>query len=185
MRRVERDDAGDPVRIAHGRFPDDIAAPVVADDDRLVDLEMVEEADDVAGQTVDGIVLDRRRTVAFAVAALVERDRAKARLVQPLDLATPGEGDLGKAVAEHERHRIVARSRIVKGQPDAVRARELKGRHLHHRDRPRPSSSLGARFMFAQVFFRDLADRGFRQFVADLRRADHLMLAEPVFQERL
>ena len=53
VRRVERDDAGDPVRIAHGRLPHDIAAPVVADDDRLVDPKMVEDSDDVAGQTVD------------------------------------------------------------------------------------------------------------------------------------
>ena len=130
MRRVERDDAGDTVRIAHGRLPHDIAAPVVADDDRLVDPKMVEDSDDVAGQTVDGIGLDLRRTVARAVAPLVERDGAKTGLAQSLNLATPGEGDLRKAVAEHKRGRIVARPRIVEGQPDAVGLRELKGERL-------------------------------------------------------
>jgi hypothetical protein len=106
----------------------------VADDDRLVDPEMVEEPDEIGGEAVNGIGLDLWRTVARAVAPLVERDGTKSGFAQPLDLAAPGEGDFRKAVAEHERGRIVLRPRIVEGQPDAVRRSELKGRHLHHRE---------------------------------------------------
>jgi hypothetical protein len=54
-------------------LPDDKAAPVVADEDCLVDLEMVEQSDEVAGQMLHVVGLDRLGPVGRAIAALIRR----------------------------------------------------------------------------------------------------------------
>ena len=59
--------------------PHDQAAPVVADEDRALDAERVEQADQVAGQVMDVVGGDLGRPLAVAVAALVGREHAEAR----------------------------------------------------------------------------------------------------------
>jgi hypothetical protein len=59
MRRIHADHAGDAVAMPQRHLPDDEAAPVVADEDRLVDLEMIEQCDEIAGEMLDAVVLDR------------------------------------------------------------------------------------------------------------------------------
>ena len=69
---------GDAVEMPQRHLPDDDAAPVVADEDRLLDAEMVEQADEVAGQMLDVVGLDGVRPVGRAIAALVRRDHPEA-----------------------------------------------------------------------------------------------------------
>ena len=71
MRRVDADHAGDAVDMPQRHLPDNKAAPVVADEDRLVDLQMVEQADQIAGQVLDVVGLDRFGPIGRAIAALV------------------------------------------------------------------------------------------------------------------
>jgi hypothetical protein len=83
-------------------LPDDQAAPVVAAEHRLVDAQMVQQPDQVAGQVGHVVVLDRLGTVGQAVAALVGHDHPAAGRRQGRDLPAPGIRELGKAVAQHD-----------------------------------------------------------------------------------
>jgi hypothetical protein len=56
----------------------------MADEDRLVDLEMIEQTDEIAGQMLHVVVLDRLGPVARTIAALVRRDDADAGLAHAL-----------------------------------------------------------------------------------------------------
>ncbi len=76
--RVDADHAGDAIDMAQRHLPDDKAAPVVADEDRLVDLEMIEQADEIAGQVLDVVGFDGFGPVGRAVAALIRRDHPNA-----------------------------------------------------------------------------------------------------------
>ena len=82
VRGVDADNAGDAIDMPQRHLPDDEAAPVVADEDRLVDLEMIEQADEIAGQMLDVIGLDRLRPVGRAIAALIRRDHPDAGFAQ-------------------------------------------------------------------------------------------------------
>ena len=84
MRRIDADDAGDAVAMPKRHLPDDEAAPVVADENRLVDLQMIEQTDEIAGQMLEIVGLDRFRPVGRAIAALVRRDHANAGLANAL-----------------------------------------------------------------------------------------------------
>ena len=132
MRRVDADHAGDAVEMAQRHLPDDEAAPVVADEDRLVDLEMIEQPDEIAGQMLHVVGLDRLGPVGRAIAALVRRDHADAGLAQRLDLVTPGKRHLRPAVAEHHRRRVGLRPRLVVAHANTVRLGELQRRHFDH-----------------------------------------------------
>jgi hypothetical protein len=44
--------------MAQRHLPDDEAAPVVTDEDRLVDFEMIEQRDEIAGQMFKVVILD-------------------------------------------------------------------------------------------------------------------------------
>jgi hypothetical protein len=132
VRRIDPDDAGDAGDVAQRHLPDDEAAPIVTDKNSLLDPEMIEQFDEIAGELFDVVGLHRLRSVGLAVAALVGRNHAQARLAEGLDLMTPGIGDLGPAVAEHDRRRIRLRAGLVISHPDAVHASVLKGRHFGH-----------------------------------------------------
>ena len=113
-------------------LPDDKAAPVVADEDRLVDLEMIEQADEIAGQVLDVVGLDRLGPVGRAIAALIRRNHPNAGLAQRLDLVAPGKRDLRPAMAEDDRRRVGFRAGIVVAHANAVGLGELQRRHLDH-----------------------------------------------------
>ena len=106
MRRVDADDAGRAGRVAQRKAPADDAAPIVADNDRLVDLEMVEQMRDVAGQVFEVVGLNLGRARRRAIAALVGRDDAPARLGESLDLMAPGEGEFRPAVQQDDGRRV-------------------------------------------------------------------------------
>ena len=84
VRRVNPDDAGDAVDMPQRHLPDDKAAPVVADENRLVDLEMIEQADEIAGQVLHIVGLDRLRPVGRAITALIRRDHPDSGLASAL-----------------------------------------------------------------------------------------------------
>ena len=132
VRRVDADHAGDAIDVAQRHLPDDEAAPVVADEDRLVDLEMVEQADEIAGQVLHVVVLDRLGPVGRAIAALIRRDHPDAGLAQRLDLVTPGKRDLRPAVAQDDRRLVGLRAGFVVAHANAVRLGELQRRHFNH-----------------------------------------------------
>ena len=133
VRRVDPDDAGNAVEMAQRHLPDNETAPVVADEDRLVDLEMVEQSDEVAGQVLHVVVLDRLGPVGRAIAALIRRDHPDAGLAQGLDLVTPGKRDLRPAVAQDDRRLVGARPRLVIAHANTVHLGELQRRHFNHR----------------------------------------------------
>ncbi|MGY2934351.1 hypothetical protein ACVWZ6_003953 [Bradyrhizobium sp. GM6.1] len=136
MRRIDADHAGDPVDVPEWHLPDDKTAPVMADEDRLIDLKMVEQADQIAGQVLDVVVLDRLWPVGRAVAALVRRDHADAGLAQRLDLVAPGKCEFGPAMAQHHRRLVCNRARLVIAHADSVRLYELERWHFNHRNIP-------------------------------------------------
>jgi hypothetical protein len=64
----------------------------------------VEQADEVADQMEDRVLIDRLRPVALAIAAHIGRDRMKTRRGERRNLMTPGIPGFGKAVAhQHQR----------------------------------------------------------------------------------
>ena len=142
MRRVDADDAGYAIDVSHRHLPDDEPAPVVTDENRLVDPEMIEQPDEVAGQMLEVVSLDRLGAVGRAVAALVRRDHPDARFAQRLDLITPGEGEFRPAMAQHQRRLVRLRTRIVVAHANPVRLRELKRRHFNHYGIPYSAAPL-------------------------------------------
>ncbi|MGY4373908.1 hypothetical protein ACVWZ3_001547 [Bradyrhizobium sp. i1.3.6] len=132
MRRVDADHPRNPVDVPQRHLPDDEAAPVVTDEDGLVDLEMIEEPNEVVGQMFDVVGLDRLGPVGRAIAALVRRDHPDAGLAQRLDLVTPGEGEFRPTVAQHHRRLVADRARLVVAHADSVRLHELERWHLNH-----------------------------------------------------
>ncbi len=84
-------------------WPSDHRAPVVAAEDRLLDAEVVEQAEQVAGEVVDVVVLDRLGSIGLAIAPLVGGEHALvAGVGERRDLVAPGVGELGEAVGEHD-----------------------------------------------------------------------------------
>src|SRR5450631_2747477 len=132
MRRVDADHASDAADVAQRHLPDDEAAPVVADEDCLVDLEMGEQADQIAGQMLDVVGFYGLRTVGLALAALIRRNHPDAGLTERLDLVPPRKRDLRPAMAEDDRRRIRLRTRFVIAHANPVGLGELQRRHFHH-----------------------------------------------------
>jgi hypothetical protein len=127
-RGVEADDPGATVGVRQRHGPDDDAAPVVASEHRLFDAEMVQKADQIAGQMFHVIGLDRVGSIGQAVTALVGRDHPAPGRGQGRDLVSPGIGELRKAVAQHDRNAL-ARAGFVIGHADSVDGRERRLRH--------------------------------------------------------
>src|SRR5579872_7014081 len=114
MWRVDPDHASDAIAVPKRHLPNDKPAPVVADEDSLVDFQMIEQADEIAGQVLHIVGLDRLRPVGRAVAALVRSNHAGPGLAKRLDLMTPGKCQLRPTVAKHHWGLIGLRTGFVK-----------------------------------------------------------------------
>ena len=90
------------IGVEQRHLPDDHRAPVVADEGRLLGADVVEQAEQVVGEVVDVVGLDRLGPVGLAVAALVRGEHAVAGVGERGDLVAPRVRQLGEAVAEHD-----------------------------------------------------------------------------------
>ncbi len=99
-------------------MPGDRRAPVMADDDRPLGPEGVDDPDHVADQMKERIFLDLLRTVGLSVAAHVRRHRMIAGIGERLQLRPPGIPGFRKPVAEQD-ERPFARLRQM--DADSVR----------------------------------------------------------------
>ena len=106
VRCVDADHAGDAIDMSQRHLPHDEAAPVMTDENRLVDLEMIEQPDQIAGQVLDIVGFDALRPVSGSIAALVRCDEANPGLAQRLDLMPPGKCDFRPAVAKNDGRRV-------------------------------------------------------------------------------
>ena len=88
-----------------------IAAPVVADDDRLLLAEVLDDRDHVADEQAHVVVLDAGRLVAEVVAALIDRHHLET-IRQPFHLAAPRVPVVGEAV-DHDHERPGAQAGVV------------------------------------------------------------------------
>ena len=79
----------------------------MSDPDGPLGADVVEQADDVGGQLVNVVGLDRIRTRRAAVAALIGRQHVVAGLGEDRDLVSPRVGQFGKAVGQ-DHHRCAA-----------------------------------------------------------------------------
>jgi hypothetical protein len=100
-RNAHADDGLDPFRVQLRRTPHHRGAPVVADEYRFLGADVVEQADQVAGQDRDVVVGDVNRAGGVSVAALIGRQHVIAGSSERRDLVPPGIGKLGKAVRQH------------------------------------------------------------------------------------
>src|SRR5579863_2245367 len=142
VRRIDSDHAGHTIGMSHRHLPDDKSAPVVSDEYRLVDLQIIEQTDEIAGQVLEVVGCDRLRLVARAITTLIRRDHPNTRLAQRFDLMTPGKRDLRPAVAENERWFVGLRAGLVEAHPNPVGLRKLQRRHLDHRYCPYSAAPL-------------------------------------------
>jgi hypothetical protein len=78
----------------------------MADDHGGLSAERVEQAHHVADQVEDGVLVDRLRPIALAVAAHVGRDRMEARGGKRAELMAPGIPGFGKAVAQENQRSL-------------------------------------------------------------------------------
>ena len=99
-------------------MPGDRRTPVVPDDDGLLLAERGDDADHVADEVEEGVLLDLLRTVGLPVAAHVRRDRPKARVGERLELMAPRVPGFRKAVAHQDERSF---SRLGEMDADAVR----------------------------------------------------------------
>ena len=75
----------------------------MADEDSVVLAEVIEQSDEVVGELGDAVRLDLAWCRRVAVAALVGGDDMVAGLGERRHLVTPRVGELGEAVAQHDR----------------------------------------------------------------------------------
>ena len=93
--------------VADGGEPSDRAAPVVPDEVSALDVEGVEQADDVAGEFVDRVVLDALGARGGRVSAQVRGDDAVAGVGELRCDETPLGVRLGEAVQQHHRRAVI------------------------------------------------------------------------------
>ena len=129
-RGVHADDPEAAVRVQARHHPHHAAAPVVAAEDGLVDLERVEHSGHVVAEVPQAVARHVVGPVGQSVAALVGGDGAEPCLGERRKLEAPGEGELGEAVAEHDGD---ARALLVDRHADAVRLHEAGRRHAGRR----------------------------------------------------
>src|SRR6266852_5068442 len=113
----------------------------MTDENRLVDPEVVEQPDEIAGQVLDIIGFDGFGPVGRPIAALIRRDHPNSGIAQRLDLVAPRKRDLRPAVAENNRRRVGFRACFVIAHADAIRLGKLQRWHFQHRD---PLNQLAA-----------------------------------------
>ena len=118
--RIDRDAAFDPIGMVRGEPVGQQPAERVADDHDALEPERVEEPEHVAAVILDRV--PRRRRVALAAAAHVERENV-GHVRQPrVDEPVEGVGVRGEAGKEHERGAVATVVEVV--QPDPVRLDE-------------------------------------------------------------
>jgi hypothetical protein len=100
------------------QLPADQAAPVVADQVHLVDLQGVQQAEHVGPDLVQRVVEDVRRGVGAAVAAQVGRDDAETGAGQHRHLLAPDDVGVGKTVQQQDHRPLPGRGGV---DADAVR----------------------------------------------------------------
>src|SRR3954468_18149891 len=102
MGRVEDGEPVDHLGVVHRNRPGDRSAPVVTDQPRGLLTELSDEAADVVGEQVDGVVLEalwlRRQVIATGVGG----DDSKTRRRERLDLPPPTEPELREAVKQDD-----------------------------------------------------------------------------------
>ena len=101
-RDAQRDDGGEALRVQQSAMPGYRRAPVVADDDGLLDAEGVQNADRIGGQVAHGVASTALRRIRAAVSAHVGRDGVEAGGGQRGKLLSPGIPELGEAVQEQD-----------------------------------------------------------------------------------
>jgi hypothetical protein len=74
----------------------------MARDDRLRDIECIQQADHVAYEVQQRVLIDRFRCLAIAIAAHVRRDRTKSCVGERRQLVAPGIPGLRKAMAKDD-----------------------------------------------------------------------------------
>jgi len=104
----------------------------MADEHSLVDFEVIEQADEIAGQVLDVVGFDRFGPVGRAIAALVRRNHPNAGFAQSLDLVAPRKRDLGPAVAENDRRLVGLRAGFIEAHANPVGLGKLQRRHFDH-----------------------------------------------------
>ncbi|CAI0423389.1 unnamed protein product, partial [Linum tenue] len=101
-RDAEVDHGGDPVGSEPAKVPGHGGSPIVPDQEDLVDLEGVEEADQVADDVEGGVFGRRRGRVGVAVPAEVRGDAAVAEGGEGEELVAPRVPELREAVEEED-----------------------------------------------------------------------------------
>lgn len=118
-RNAHPDDGSHPVGMQLRRTPHHRGTPVVADQHRRLGADVVEQADQVAGQVDDVVVADAFRAGAASVTALIGCQHVVTGSGQRRDLATPGIAEPWEAVCQH--HDRCAGPACFEGvQPHAV-----------------------------------------------------------------
>jgi hypothetical protein len=118
----------------------------MADHDRVLRLQRIQEADEIADQMEDGVLIDRLRLVALAVAAHVRGDHMEAGRGERIDLVTPGIPAFRKAVAQQHRRALALLDDI---QADAVGLNDPLDRFAHG---PHPINTLTAGYVLQRIF---------------------------------
>ncbi len=118
--------------MAQWHLPHDKPAPVVADEDRLFDSQMIEQSHQIGREILDVVGFHRLRTIRRAVAALIGCNDMNPRLTQRLDLVTPRKRNLGPAVAQHHRRLVRFGTGLIEAHAYAIDLGILKRRHFNH-----------------------------------------------------
>ena len=103
-----------------GEVPHHHRSPVMADEQRVVGTDLVEQADEVGAQVVGPVGLDRARCARLAVPALVGYEHPVPGCDERFDLVAPRVRTLGEPVHQHH-DRITGSSGIDHIELDAVR----------------------------------------------------------------
>jgi hypothetical protein len=101
-RNAQADDPGHALGCDLGQRPHDERAPVVPDEHRAFLAQVVEQAQQVVGEVVDVVGVDRLGTARPPVATLVERHGPVPLARQGGDLVPPRVRQVGEAVGQHD-----------------------------------------------------------------------------------
>ena len=120
-------------------MPGDRRAPVMADDDRSLLTQRIQQPDHVAGQVEHCVLIDRLRCVGLPVATHIGRHRVVAGLRQCAKLMAPGVPRLRKAVAQQDQGSTADLGNV---HPDAVGLDRAMRHFAHHRRHPSSRSGI-------------------------------------------
>ena len=130
MGRIDSDHAGHAIHMPQGHVPDYKATPVMADENGLIDLQMIEQPHEIAGKMLDVVRLHSFRPIGRTIAALVRGNHSNSCGAERLDLVAPGKRNLRPAVAKNEGRLIRPRACFVVAHSDSVGLGEFQLRHL-------------------------------------------------------